>query len=234
MTSSRLTKGATSSKSSAFARLGVSTRSRSLFLRHRQQKCRKLATKCHPRLHRGAGIDIMPRNRSATYTNATQNFHLYPFTYTGGYCSNDRAPPFTPKCVGGARRITAPLGLDICFMEGFIPFAMAQYVAVAGAFALAWVLWTGKWRLFRNILIAWGITWLPVVILSTGDVTASSGGPFNFPMSMFAVPFFAFICLVELGLALIFRAIRSSRGMVAPTVEQMIKQTDVSKEGDRS
>ena len=43
-------------------------------------------------------------------------------------------------------------------LEGFIPFAMAQYVAVAGAFALAWVLWSGKWRLFRNILIAWGIT----------------------------------------------------------------------------
>ena len=58
-----LTKGSTSSKSSAFACLGVSTRSRSLFLRHRQQKCRKLATKCHPRLNRREGIDIMPRNR---------------------------------------------------------------------------------------------------------------------------------------------------------------------------
>ncbi len=119
-------------------------------------------------------------------------------------------------------------------LEGLVPFAVAQYVAVAGAFALAWVLRPGKWRLFCNLLIAWGITWLPVVVLSTGDVTASSGGPFNFPMSMFAVPFFAFICLVELGLALIFRAIRSSRGKVASTVEQMIKQTDDSKEGDRS
>ena len=33
------------------------------FLRHRQQKSWKLATKCPPRLNRGAGIDIMPRNR---------------------------------------------------------------------------------------------------------------------------------------------------------------------------
>lgn len=100
--------------------------------------------------------------------------------------------------------------------EGLIPFAVAQYVAVAGAFALAWLLGAGKWRLFRNILIAWGFTWLPVALISTGDVTASSGGPFNFPMSMFAIPFFAFICLVELGLALLIRAFRSSRGKTPP------------------
>ena len=101
-------------------------------------------------------------------------------------------------------------------MEGLIPFAVAQYVAVAGAFALAWLLGAGKWRLFRNILIAWGFTWLPVALISTGDMTASSGGPFNFPMSMFAIPFFAFICLVELGLALLIRAFRSSRGKTTP------------------
>ena len=40
-------------------RLGVSTRNRSLFLLHRQQNCRELATKCPPRLNGGAGIDIM-------------------------------------------------------------------------------------------------------------------------------------------------------------------------------
>ena len=100
--------------------------------------------------------------------------------------------------------------------EGLIPFAVTQYVAVAGAFALAWLLGADKWRLFRNILIAWGFTWLPVALISTGDVTASSGGPFNFPMSMFAIPFFAFICLVELGLALLIRAFRSSRGKTTP------------------
>ena len=101
-------------------------------------------------------------------------------------------------------------------MEGLIPFAVAQYIAVAGAFALAWVLLPGKWRLFRNILIAWGITWLPVVFVSTRDVTASSGGPFNFPMSMFAAPLFAFICLVELGIALLIRAFCSTRGKANP------------------
>lgn len=101
-------------------------------------------------------------------------------------------------------------------LEGIIPFAVAQYIAVAGAFALAWVLWSSKWRMFRNILIAWGITWLPVVIIATGDVTVSSGGPFNVPGSMFAAPLFAFFCLVELGLVLLFRAFRTPRGKVSP------------------
>ena len=89
-------------------------------------------------------------------------------------------------------------------LEGLIPFSVAQYVAAAGAFALAWVLWLTKWRRFCYLLIAWGITWLPVAVISTGDITASSGGPFNFPMSMFATPFFGVLCLFELGLALLF------------------------------
>lgn len=109
-------------------------------------------------------------------------------------------------------------------MEGLIPFAVAQYVAVAGAFALAWVLWSSKWRLVRNILIVWGITWLPVVFVSTKDVCASSGGPFNFPMSMFAAPLFAFFCLAELGAALLFRAFCPARGKVNPTAEQVKNQ----------
>ncbi len=116
--------------------------------------------------------------------------------------------------------------------EGLVPFAVAQYVAVAGAFALAWVLWPGECRLLRNILIAWGITWLPVAFLSTGDITASSGGPFNFPMSMFAVPLFAFFCLVELGVALLFRAFRSTQGKVNPTVERMKNQNMSTPEHD--
>ena len=113
-------------------------------------------------------------------------------------------------------------------MEGLIPFAVAQYVAAAGAFALAWVLWSSKWRLIRNILIMWGITWLPVAIISTGDVTASSGGPFNFPMSMFAAPLFAFFCLVELGAALLFRAFQPSHCKVNPLTAQIKNQNESS------
>lgn len=109
-------------------------------------------------------------------------------------------------------------------MDERIPIAVAQYVTAAGAFALAWVLWDSKWPKLRNLLIAWGITWLPVAIISTGDLTASSGGPFNFPMSMFAAPLFAFFCLVELGAALLFRAFRSTRGKVNPTAEQVKNQ----------
>lgn len=115
-------------------------------------------------------------------------------------------------------------------MEGLIPFAVAQYVAAAGAFALAWVLWSSKWRLIRNLLIAWGITWLPVAIISTGDVTASSGGPFNFPMSMFAAPLFAFFCLVELGAALLFRAFQPSHCKVNPLTAQIKNQNESSPE----
>lgn len=117
-------------------------------------------------------------------------------------------------------------------MEGLIPIAVAQYVAVAGAFALAWVLWSSKWRLIRNILIVWGITWLPVVFVSTKDVTASSGGPFYFPMSMFAAPLFAFFCLAELGAALLFRAFRTTRGKVNPTAEQVKNQNMSTPEHD--
>ena len=117
-------------------------------------------------------------------------------------------------------------------MEGLIPFAVAQYVAVAGAFALAWVLWDSKWPMLRNLLIAWGITWLPVAIISAGDVTASSGGPFNFPMSMFAAPLFAFFCLVELGAALFFRVFRSTQGKVNPTVERRKNQNMSTPEHD--
>lgn len=104
-------------------------------------------------------------------------------------------------------------------MDGLIPFAVAQYVAIAGAFALAWVLRLCEWRLLRRLLVAWGITWLPVAIVATGDVTASSAGPFNFPMSMFAVPIFAFFCLVELGVALLIRAISIHRSKVNPIAE---------------
>ena len=104
-------------------------------------------------------------------------------------------------------------------MDGLIPFAVAQYVAIAGAFSLAWVLRLSEWRLLRRLLVAWGITWLPVAIVSTGDVTASSAGPFNFPMSMFAAPIFAFICLVELGVALLIRAISVHRSKVNPIAE---------------
>lgn len=96
-------------------------------------------------------------------------------------------------------------------LNSHILLAVAQYVAVAGAFALALVLWHSKWRMLRNLLIAWGITWLPVALISTGDVTASSGGPFNFPMSIFAAPIFALICLVELGIAILIRGFRHSR-----------------------
>ena len=113
-------------------------------------------------------------------------------------------------------------------MEGLIPFAVAQYVAAAGAFALAWVLWSSKWRLVRNILIAWGITWLPVVFVSTKDGCASSGGPFNFPMSMFAAPLFAFFCLVELGAALLFRAFQPSHCKVNPLTAQIKNQNESS------
>lgn len=91
-----------------------------------------------------------------------------------------------------------------------ILFAVAQYAAVTCVFTLAWVLWHSKWRVLRNLLIAWGITWLPVAITSTGDVTVSTAGPFNFPMAMFAAPLFAFFCLQELCIAILIQTTQRS------------------------
>ncbi len=120
----------------------------------------------------------------------------------------------------------APLLWDVAYvlMEGSIPFAVAQYVAVAAAFALAWVLWLSPFRLLRNICIAWGITWLPVAFIATGDVTASSDGPFNFPESMFVAPIFAFFCMAELGFALLFRVFQAPRCKANPLAERMKKR----------
>lgn len=106
-----------------------------------------------------------------------------------------------------------------------VPFAAAQYVAVVTAFALAWMIWNTQWRLFRNILIAWGITWLPMAITATDDVTASFGGPFNFPLCMFAAPIFAFFCVVELVIALIiYAAIIAHRCEAKPSAKQPEEQ----------
>lgn len=106
-------------------------------------------------------------------------------------------------------------------LDGMLPFAVLQYVAAAGALAFAWVSWHCRWRPLRYILLAWGITWLPVVLIATGDVTASSAGPFNFPMSMFAVPLFALFCLVEAGLILLLRTIGPSQSQPsAPTAQE--------------
>ncbi len=87
--------------------------------------------------------------------------------------------------------------------DGSIPWAVVQYVAAAGALALARILWSFQWRPLRYILLAWGITWLPVALIATGDVMASSDGPFNFPMSMFAVPLFELFCLAEAGIIIL-------------------------------
>ncbi len=103
-------------------------------------------------------------------------------------------------------------------------FAVAQYLAVAGALALAWVSWNYRRRPLRYILLSWGITWLPVVAVATGDVTASASGPFNFPMFMFAVPIFAFFCLVELGIILLLSAMHTRRSKVNPVAQQLAKR----------
>ncbi|MBR2126776.1 MAG: hypothetical protein IJ943_08585 [Akkermansia sp.] len=103
-------------------------------------------------------------------------------------------------------------------------FAVAQYIAAAAALTLAWISWDCRWRPLRYILLSWGITWLPVVAVATGDVTASTSGPFNFPMSMFAAPLFAFFCLAELGVILLFHAMHTRRSKVNPVAQQLAKR----------
>lgn len=103
-------------------------------------------------------------------------------------------------------------------------FAVAQYLAAAGALTLAWISWDCRWRPLRYILLSWGITWLPVVAIATGDVTASTSGPFNFPMAMFAAPLFAFFGLAELGIILLFHGIRAPRNKDNPLAKQLAKR----------
>ena len=103
--------------------------------------------------------------------------------------------------------------------------AAAQYVAVVTAFALAWMIWNTQWRLFRNILIAWGITWLPMLIIATDDVTSTFSSPFPVPLCMFAGPVFAFFCVVELVIALIiYAAIIAHRCEAKPSAKQPEEQ----------
>ncbi len=111
-------------------------------------------------------------------------------------------------------------------MDGRVPWAVAQYMAMAGAFALAWIGWDCKWRPQRYILITWGITWIPVALISSADVTASSAGPFNFPMSMFAAPLFGFFCLVELVFILFICAYSTHRAKTHPIAQMLSKQVN--------
>lgn len=117
--------------------------------------------------------------------------------------------------------------------DGRILFAAAQYVAVAAAFALSWASQHCKWRPQRYLLMAWGFTWLPVALIASGDVTASDAGPFNFPMSMFAAPIFGLFCLVELGITLLFSALRTPRRKVNPVAEALAKSGAVDSAQDR-
>lgn len=112
--------------------------------------------------------------------------------------------------------------------EGRLPFAVAQYMAIAGAFALAWVCRHRQWRMLRGILIAWGITWVPVALISSADVTASSAGPFNFPMSMFAAPIFGLFCIAELGFMLLFRAFRTPSTKTHPLAQRLSREQNSS------
>lgn len=105
-----------------------------------------------------------------------------------------------------------------------IPWAVVQYVAAAGALALARISWSFQWRPLRYILLAWGITWLPVALVATGDVTTSSAGPFNFPMSMFAVPLFGLFCLAEAGIILLIHAIHPSHSKDNPVAQQLCRK----------
>ena len=107
--------------------------------------------------------------------------------------------------------------------EGQLPFAVAQYTAIAGAFALAWVCRHSQWRVVRRILIAWGITWVPVALISSADVTASSAGPFNFPMSMFAAPIFGLFCIAEAVFILLLNSVRPASSKISP-LSQILKR----------
>lgn len=106
--------------------------------------------------------------------------------------------------------------------NGRIAWAVTQYIAVTNAFALAWLCRNSKSRMTRYLLLAWGTTWLPVALISTADVTASSAGPFNFPMSIYVMPIFALFCIAEAVLLLLFRFLITPGRKNNPLAEQIV------------
>lgn len=75
--------------------------------------------------------------------------------------------------------------------------AMAQYVAITTAFVLAWLVWHWPGHKLSYILLAWGMTWLPMAFVSTSDCARLPYGSMNMPLSLFAFPFFALFCVME-------------------------------------
>lgn len=75
--------------------------------------------------------------------------------------------------------------------------AMAQYVAITTAFVLAWLVWHWPGHKLSYILLAWGMTWLPMAFVSTSDCARLPYGSMNMPLSLFAFPFFALFCVLE-------------------------------------
>ena len=76
-------------------------------------------------------------------------------------------------------------------------FAWAQYMVICTAFLLAWLCWNWPRHKISIMLLVWGITWIPVALVSSCDLLASPAGPMNLPLSMYAVPLFGGICLFE-------------------------------------
>ena len=75
--------------------------------------------------------------------------------------------------------------------------AVAQYMAVSTAFLLAWLVWNWPGHKLSYILLAWGITWLPMAWVATEDCARLPDGPIDLPLYLFASPFFAVFCVAE-------------------------------------
>lgn len=55
--------------------------------------------------------------------------------------------------------------------------AVAQYVAITTAFVLAWLVWHWPGHKLSYILLAWGMTWLPMAFVSRQIVRACRMDP---------------------------------------------------------
>lgn len=54
---------------------------------------------------------------------------------------------------------------------------------------------------------AWGVTWVFVALVCTGDLTRSVAGPMNIPWFVFVFPMCCLLCLLEGGVLLLLRAV---------------------------
>ena len=86
---------------------------------------------------------------------------------------------------------------QVAVRDSSLLMAWGQYMVVGAAVLLAWLCWHRPGYRLSIILLAWAVTWLPMVGACTFDMLDSPNGPWNLPMGYFLFMPLALTCLLE-------------------------------------